>query len=399
MKQRMLIIGIRMSAAGTEKSFLSFAKHLDFEKYDVELLLAEKSGDFLPYIPKEIKVTEMGEYSKVFSITGANARSVIWNDFVKKDPLMALKLLPYIIKMRKGGTARIYAANRLWVRLMKKMPMHKGEYDIALAYWGDHTMFYMVDKVCARKKISWLHFDYDEPPREDALYLPYFEKCDKVVTVSERIEKTLAEKLPSIKNKIVTFENIIDKNDIRKKALEHTDFCEGFDGVKIMSVGRLCEQKGFDLAIPSVARLIREGVKLRYYIIGTGEKEYKEYLLNIARESGAQEHIVFLPPTDNPYKFMARCDVYLQPSRHEGKPITVEEAKALAMPICATSYKSANEQLAHGALGEVCEISSDGIYKGLSNIIFDKFRAEKLKKALSDSEKRVQTPDFKSILG
>ncbi|MGN1095873.1 MAG: glycosyltransferase, partial [Eubacteriales bacterium] len=351
MKEKMLIIGITMEAAGSERSFLSFASKLDYDKYDVELLLAAREGAFLHLVPPEIKITTMGELGEIFKITKNNAFSVITRLFIKKNPFFVFSLLPYIIKMRRGGVERAFAANRLWVSLMKKMPRHEGEYDIALAYWGDHTMFYMADKVNAKRKISWLHFDYDEPPREDALYLPYFQECDKIITVSKEIERSLTERFPELSEKTVTFENFVDADEIRTKAEEYTDFREDFSGISILSVGRLCEQKGYDMAIGAVSRLYHEGKNIRYYIIGEGSPEYTEFLKECVRKNRAEKCVFFLPRTDNPYKYMARCDIYLQPSRHEGKPIAVEEAKILALPICVTNYKSAREQLENGEKG------------------------------------------------
>lgn len=397
MKKRMLIIGIRMNAAGTEKSFLSFSKYIDYEKYDVELLLASKTGEFLKFVPPQIKITTMGKWGWIFDITKDNAVSLITKNVIKKNPFFAFSLVPYIIKMKRGGVSRLYAANRLWVKLMKKMPIREEEYDIALAYWGDHTMFYMVDKVNAKKKISWLHFDYDEPPREDALYLPYFEKNDKIVTVSNEIKNSVIKKFPSLESKTVVIENVIDEDDIKRKAKEETDFVGDFDGIKILSIGRLCEQKGFDLAIPAVARLFREGENVRYYIIGEGSGEYKQKLLDTARENGAEDCVRFLPQTDNPYKYMARCDIYLQPSRHEGKPISVEEAKVLCLPICVTEYKSAREQLGDGSLGFICEISEEGIYNGLKTLLSDKDKREGYKSALSKIERRENNDIFERV--
>ena len=397
MKKRMLIIGIRMNAAGTEKSFLSFSKYIDYEKYDVELLLASKTGEFLKFVPPQIKITTMGKWGWIFDITKDNAVSLITKNVIKKNPFFAFSLVPYIIKMKRGGVSRLYAANRLWVKLMKKMPIREEEYDIALAYWGDHTMFYMVDKVNAKKKISWLHFDYDEPPREDALYLPYFEKNDKIVTVSNEIKNSVIKKFPSLESKTVVIENLIDEDDIKRKAKEETDFVGDFDGIKILSIGRLCEQKGFDLAIPAVARLFREGENVRYYIIGEGSGEYKQKLLDTARENGAEDYVRFLPRTDNPYKYMARCDIYLQPSRHEGKPISVEEAKVLCLPICVTEYKSAREQLGDGSLGFICEISEEGIYNGLKTLLSDKDKREGYKSALSKIERRENNDIFERV--
>lgn len=397
MKKRMLIIGIHMNAAGTEKSFLSFSKYIDYEKYDVELLLASKTGEFLKFVPSQIKITDMGKCGWIFDITKDNAVSLITKNVIKKNPFFAFSLVPYIIKMKRGGVSRLYAANRLWVKLMKKMPVREEEYDIALAYWGDHTMFYTVDKVNAKKKISWLHFDYDEPPREDALYLPYFEKNDKIVTVSNEIKNSVIKKFPSLESKTVVIENVIDEDDIKRKAKEETDFVGDFDGIKILSIGRLCEQKGFDLAIPAVARLFREGENVRYYIIGEGSGEYKQKLLDTVRENGAEDYVRFLPRTDNPYKYMARCDIYLQPSRHEGKPISVEEAKVLCLPICVTEYKSAREQLGDGSLGFICEISEEGIYNGLKTLLHDKDKREEYRTALSKIEKRENNDIFERL--
>lgn len=369
MKKKMLIIGIVMNAAGTERAFLSFAEKLDYSKYEVELLLAKKEGPFLPLVPPEVKVTEMEGPAEIFTITKENAFSVIKKLFLRKNPFFALCLLPDIINMKRGEPMRTYAANRIWLKLMAKMPVHAGEYDVALAYWGDHTMFYMIDKVCAKKKVTWLHFDYNEPPREDAVYLPYFEKCDKVITVSKEIESSLSARFPHISEKLETVENFINGREILEKAKEPCGYRDGFSGKAVLSVGRLCEQKGFDLAIPAVARLYREGENIHYYIIGEGEASYEAFLRTLIEEAGAKECVTLLPRTENPYKFMARCDVYLQPSRHEGKPITVEEAKILGKPLCITNYKSARGQVEGVENAVVCEISEDGIYNGMKEIL------------------------------
>ena len=367
MKKKMLIIGIMMNAAGTERSFLSFAEKIDYNKYEVELLLAKREGAFLRLVPPQIKITEMGEYGEIFLINKNNVASIIKKLYLRKNPLFALKLLPCIINMKRGEPHRTYAAHRIWLALMKKMPMHEGEYVVAIAYWGDRTMFYAVDKVRAKKKIAWLHFDYDEPPREDTVYLPYFRKCDKIVTVSRSIGASLSAKFPEICGKIETIENFINEREIREKAKETCDYRDGFSGKALLSVGRMCAQKGFDLAIPAVARLYREGENIHYYIIGEGDAEYEAKIYALAAEAGGC--VTFLPRTENPYKFMARCDVYLQPSRHEGKPITVEEAKVLGKPLCVTDYKSAREQVDGVEKAIVCEISEAGIYKGIKEIL------------------------------
>lgn len=385
MKKRILVIGITMAAAGSEKSFLSFANTIDYEKYDVDLLLARKTGDFLPLVPEKIRILEMGALGELFEIDRKNARDIIMRKYLLKNPFRGFGLFSHLIKIKRAKSAeqRSFAANRMWLSMMEKMPDFPGEYDIALAYWGDRTMFYMIDKVRAKRKIAWLHFDYSRPPREDALYLAYFQKCDKVVTVSAEIEKSLKSALPDIADRVVTIENIINKEEILSVASEPADFGDDFGGMRLLTVGRICSQKGYDLAVPAVARLISAGYPIRWYIIGQGDDAYAEKLRAQIAELGIRDSVIFMGMQKNPYKFMKAADIYFQPSRHEGKPIAVEEAKVLCRPIFVTDYTSAAEQTEGGTLGLVGDISEEGIYRGLKKLLDDGELRENLTERLA----------------
>ena len=374
MKKKVLVIGITMAAAGSEKSFLSFASHaIDYKKYDVDLLLAKKQGDFLDKIPKEIRVLEMGKMGEIFLLDKKNALGMIAKNFFVKNPFRIFLLLPYIYRrlFSKNKEQKTFAAHRIWLEMMKTMPSVEKEYDVALAYWGDRTMFYMVDKVKAKKKLAWLHFDYGKPPREDALYEMYFRACDKVITVSPEIENSLKQALPSVAGQVMTVENVIDSNEILCSAEEKADFEDDFPGVRILSVGRICEQKGYDLAVPAIARLVSEGYPIKWYIIGKGSEEKEAVLAEKILVCGVENAVSVLGIRKNPYPYIRSADIYMQPSRHEGKPIAVEEAKVLCKPILVTDYTSAKEQLDDGKLGMIEEISENGIYRGLKKMLDD----------------------------
>ncbi len=371
LKKKMLIVGITMSAGGSEKSFLSFAEHIDYKKWDVTLLLAEKKGAFLPLLPSQIKVETMAD-GEIMEISAANAKKILLEKYVAKNPLRAFPLAFYATRTAlANGDKKVYAKNRLWLAAMKTLESHPGEYDLAIAYWGDRTMFYMVDKVCAKKKIAWLHFDYRHPPREDALYEKYFMKCDKVVTVSGEIEKSLAEALPAVREKIVTMENIIDAEQIKLLAELGNGYADGFDGIRILTVGRICEQKGYDIALPALARLKNEGFSFRWYALGENGGEYAERIRRMASSLGMDKYFIMLGTTENPYKYIKECDIYFQPSRHEGKTIAVEEAKILCRPILVTDYRTAHEQLSGGELGMICDISEKGIEIAMRKMLSD----------------------------
>ncbi len=379
MKKKILVIGITMAAAGSEKSFLSFAKNaIDYDKYDVDLLLAKKTGAFLDAVPKEIRILEMGKGGEIFLINRKNAAKTILKRHLLPNPFRVFGLLPHIIGRCRAKTAeeKDYASDRMWVELMRALPALEGEYDAALAYWGDHTMFYMCEKVKAKTKWAWLHFDYSNPPREDALYLHYFSQCDKIVTVSKTIEHSLKEALPQIADKVITMENIIDQDEILRLAEASYDFGDDFDGIRFLTVGRICHQKGQDLAVLAIARLVREGYPIRWYLMGDGTEEDKAALRRLIEEYGLEDRVICLGIRQNPYPYMKACDLYLQPSRHEGKPIAVEEAKIFGKPIFLTDFDTAREQMQNYFASEIGEISSEGLYFGLKKLLDGHFAHE-----------------------
>lgn len=370
-KVKMLVVGITMNCAGTEKSFLSFLSCLDFERFDVTLLLAKRDGLLLDQLPKEVKVIVMEKYGDMFLLSGKNAAKTLIDCFVKENPFTLFEIFPYFVRtLLTKGEKRASAATKMWIHFMGKMPEIKEEYDVAVAYWGDRTMFYMCDKVKAKKKIAWLHFDYKNPPRDDDIYRPYFEKCDKVVTVSAAIDESLRSQLPEISSRCVMMENITNPRQIWDLALRGETFPDThFNGKRILTIGRIGEQKGLDMVVPVLKRLREENYNIRWYVLGDGEKEYKEHLSEMLVDAGVADMMLFLGTTPNPYSYLRDCDIYAQPSRHEGKPISVEEAKIMFKPILASDYLSAREQLENGELGIICPISSDGIYEGIKKLL------------------------------
>ena len=383
-KKRMLVIGITMNSAGTEKSFLSFANCLDYDRYEVDLLLAKKEGDFLPLIPEKIRILEMEKYGEMFLLSAKNAAGTIWKCFGREKPWILFEVLPYFLKIVFCPKKRSFTATRMWCRLMRYMPEVGGEYDVAVAYWGDRTMFYMAEKVKAAKKIAWLHFDYSHPPRDDELYLKFFLQCDKIVTVSQKVDEALREKLPQIADRTVVIENIQDSRLIWKMALTGDSFPDpAYEGKRILTIGRISDQKGFDMIPPVLRRLRDDGYELRWYIVGGGEESDRARLIEKALACGVADMLILLGTTVNPYGYMRDCDLYVMTSRYEGKPITVEEAKIMFRPILVTNYLSAAEQLADGKYGDICEISEEGIYQGLKRLLDDPERCDAFTETLS----------------
>ena len=385
-KKKLLFIGIIMNCAGTEQSFLRFVSGIDFEKYDVDLLLAKNQGLFMELIPEQVNVKFMPEYGELFLLSGKNAFSNLFNTFVKKNPLTIFKILPYFAKLVLFPKKRTKTAIKLFLKMMQKLSPVTEEYEAAIAYWGDRTMFYMIDKVPnAKKKIAWMHFDYSSIKTDDEIYLKYFKKCDNIVNVSKAVDDALKEKFPEIADKCMIIENIQNVDFIRGRSLEQNSFPDAnhFKGVRLLTVGRITEQKGLDMIPEILSKLKKEKYNLRWYIIGDGEQSEKEKIIELAIEHDVVEMLVFLGTTTNTYPFMRDCDIYVQPSRFEGKPIAVEEAKIMRCPIVAANYLSAKEQLADGKYGVIAEINPNDLYEKIKDLLDDHDKREELTKTLA----------------
>ena len=372
-KKRLLFVGIGMYRGGTEKAFLSLADQIDYDAYDVDLLLAKKEGPLLGDIPPSINIYEMPDFGGMFLLSAANSYKTIAEQVIKKHPSSLFRGFAYFVRLVFDRKRRQSVATRMWIDLMRRYApeFDNGDYDAVISFWGDRAMFYAADKVRnAAKHITWLHFDYGNPPRDNEIYRPYYERCAHVVTVSPSVDEALKKALPGISGRCVSMENIIDSARIRTFALKGESFPdEGYGGVRIVSVCRLMPQKGLDMIPAVLARLREDGCDVRWYVIGDGEEDYKMKLVESALSHGVADIFLLLGAKDNPYGFLRDADIFALTSRFEGRPVTVEEAKIMMRPILATDYVSARDQLENGKYGVIVPISEDGIYGGLKKMI------------------------------
>ena len=131
-----------------------------------------------------------------------------------------------------------------------------------------------------------------------------------------------------------------------------------------LSIGRYTHAKNYD-NVPEIARRIIEAghPDLRWYIIGFGGGE--DLILRKIAESGMQNHVILLGKKANPYPYIKACDIYVQPSRYEGKSVTVREAQILCKPVIVTDYPTAGSQIRNGIDGVIVPMDNDGCAKGI----------------------------------
>ena len=365
--KKILFMCINMNIGGTEKALLTMLKEMDSSKYDITLLMLEEYGGFLNEIPSYVKLKYVDEYK-------------IIKPFINEPPRLLAKKL---IKNKKYLTGIITLLNYSISKIANNMSYYykyilrniknlEENYDLAVAYAGpmDFITYFVLNKIKSKKKVQWIHFDITKIGFNKKFAEKNYRKFDKIFVVSEEGKEKLIKLIPALSNKVEAFFNIISCNLIENMSKNENGFNDSFDGVRILTVGRLSKEKGQDLTINVLARLRNEGYKVKWYCVGDGPD--KENYYNKIKDLGIEDYYILLGSKLNPYPFMKECDIYVQPSRHEGYCITLGEARCFDNPIVTTNFTGANEQIKNGETGLVCDISEEAIYKSIKKLLDDK---------------------------
>lgn len=362
--KRVLFMLSSMNIGGVEKSLLSLLSEMPKSEYEITVLLLEKKGGFLEYIPEGVKVEEAAWFKKVKPIIMQPPQLTIKNYLNNKQYLrIPTFVCSYFIAKYFNNRYHYYK------NVFKDIPFNNNTYDVAISYQGptDIIDYYIAHKVKAAKKISWVHFDISKHQINKDLYTKLYKRFNQIYVVSKEAKLRLIEQIPTVKSKAETFMNLIPVNLIKEMAKETIKFDETYKGIKIVTVGRLSKEKGQDMAIKVLSRLRKAGYDVRWYCIGDGNnrKEYERLI----RDYGLKNDFWLLGSTPNPYPFISNADIYVQTSRHEGYCLTLAEAKCLLKPIITTNFTGAYEQVKDGYNGFIVDCSEDELYKKLKYLI------------------------------
>jgi glycosyltransferase involved in cell wall biosynthesis len=345
--KKILFVIPTLRDGGAERSLVNLLTELPPEKYDIDLLLFKMQGTFLSQIPQNVHIIKQPPILK--KLYGSVKEAGIY---------MPVKVFGNVIsKILKNGMGEQKAF--LWEYFYKKVidGIDK-EYDVAVGYLGGESTYYIVDKVKAKRKIHWVHNDYRTSGMPKKYDLKLFPRVDAIVTEFKPKE-------------YIGVENVL------------------------LSVGRLSEQKGFDMAISAASKLKKQQINFKWFIIGSGPLESK--LKNQIKKEKVEDYVVLIGTKENPYPYIKNCDLFVQPSRYEGKSVVIDEAKILAKPIVATAYPTVRDQIRNANEGVIVELSVDGIYKGLKEMVFDKTKQKEISNYLENHEYGNQTEIKKYI--
>ena len=368
-KPRILILIHYLEIGGAEISLIGLLNAIDKAKYDVDLFVYSHQGELMQLIPDGVNL--LPEILK-YSTLERPMKEVLREGYVD---IVAARLLAKIRHHIYRHTHKINGEDASIFQYVANcttplLPMVSDkEYDLAISFLNPHNI--CLDKVRAKKKVAWIHTDYTKIHINKHLELPYWSGFDHIASISEAATEAFVKIFPELAPKVIEIENILSPSFVQKRANGTAEEIEPTSGVvNLLSVGRFCTAKNYD-NLPFICKhLVEMGVNVRWYIIGFGAQE--QLIREKIAEAGMEKHVIILGKRSNPYPYIKACDIYVQPSRYEGKSVTVREAQMLYKPVVVTNYPTASSQIENGVDGVNVPMDNRACAEGIKALIDNK---------------------------
>lgn len=381
--KKVLISSFDMEVGGVERSLISMLNNFNYDNYNVELMLYSHTGEFMNLITDKVKL--LPEIKKLASFRKGIYQIIKEGNILIGTSRILAKLNGDIrSKLSKKYVESVVQMQLMWKYTLPFLPKLDKEYDVAISYLWPH--YFIAEKVKAKKKIAWIHTDYSTIETDIKEDLRIWNKFDYIIAVSEECKNVFLKKYPSLKGKVRVMENITSPEFIKRMSEEDiTSEIKKDNSFNIVSVGRLSHAKGIDNAVRALRLLHDKGLSnIKWYVVGYGGDE--AMIKGLIKENKLEDKFILLGKKTNPYPYIKVADLYVQPSRYEGKAVTVTEAQILGKPVMITNYTTAKSQIENEINGYISELGVKGIADGIDKLINNKV----LLRRIADNCKNMQ---------
>lgn len=354
MEKILFIIGT-LDSGGVAKSIVNLLNAIDRKEREVHLLMMhDVNGPFQKYLPEDVQVHRIAETGWLLEGWSGILQLIKQGHFLLALGSLLRMLLSRIDKPSAG-----------WL-LSRLFPALVGEWDVIVDYNGQQQLYYMVDKLKGKKKITFFHSDYHKWPYYERMDRKYFPKVDAICTISEQCVQSLKEVFPEVSDKVKCVPNISLPKMIYKQAEEPVEM-PPLHGVVFVTVGHVSYNKGIDLIIGASKILKQKRVDFSWILVGStnGAEKY----LDEIKKSDLRDNIYLVGVQSNPYAYMQRADIIVHASRFEGKSITLDEAKILCKPVVVTKFSTVFDQFEDGVNASICEMRCEDLAEKVIHIL------------------------------
>lgn len=354
-KKKILFVNGNLHVGGIERSLIDLLTHLDYSLYDVDLFLLEEEGELIEQLPSNVHLI-CANLSKSY---GPFIKSSFTNISRGKFKLVLARIIILLSHLIGNKALRLFC---LLFRVGK-------EYDCAIAYRVGFSLDIVCYGISSKKKICWWHNGLcNYKLKEIDSIQRSWDSFAYIVTVSNGCKQMILSAFSKLlPEKVIVIPNMVDIDRISAFAGSVTPYpsCEG---IKIITVGRLCWEKHIE-DIPQIAsELIKRGMdKFKWYIVGDGDM--KQRIEEEIRNNNVENCVFLLGSKSNPYPYIKFADMMVHTSHVESQGLTILEAMALKTPCIAVASLGPKE-----FMGENDSMLVNGSIESLVNSIIQFFQ-------------------------
>lgn len=358
MKKNFLFVMDGLKVGGVESALISVLHRIDYEQYDVDLLLLHNQLDLIDQLPGSVKILNYEQSG----VSGKSFQFIVIYSAFKFTRILGMKSLSQ--QLAKSMQRSLHCTK------IRKL-LHKN-YAAVIGYKQGETEDFVANCIQHPNKTVFYHHG---SLQDEALHQQTFGRVQHIAAVSDGVCEMLRDRYPEYADRMVVIPNYIEPERIfqRSKAYpvkkQQEKYC-------ICTVGRLAREKRYDLVLEA-ARILRDRYSLsfRWYMIGDGD-QMESLQLQIA-EYGLEEVAVLTGQLKNPLPYVAACDVYVQTSEMESYGLAMQEALVLGKPVVTTPTIGGKMLVKEGMNGFVVEHSPESIVHAILSTI--DFRTESTK--------------------
>ena len=371
MKKKIIFVTEALWIGGIETALANLLNRLDYEKYEVTCLILRNDQTMAPRLPKRVRLVVADRHQTVTFRKPYRYARLFHLTEESSNPSRLHKAMMWVVPAIK------WVENRLYLRYIREN-LKNERFDTCVIY-SDRTAETAVRGIRANKYLMFYHHGAMRREYHDEIG---YRKAEKIIAVSNAVEQKLRDYRPHYAHKTMTIHNLTDVEGIRRKAEEPIPEVFSQEQFHIVSCGRVSREKGMDLAVEACAQLVKMGHdSVHWWIVGGGpmEQEVRDKITELHMEN----YVTMLGMKNNPYPYIKRADLYVQPSRFDGYPMTVLEALNVGQCVVSTDSGGAKEMLAEGVTGLLCPISGDGIAVCVNSLLRDVQRLSELRRKVA----------------
>jgi len=353
-KKTLLFVNGHLNTGGIEKTLVDLLSIIDYSRFDVDLLLFERGGDYASQVPREVRV---------LSVDLRNAYGPFTR--VAKDNFHLGGF--YLIYYRVISFLANFFGDKAFCLLRPILPV-RSIYDCAIAYRTGFCASVVAYPIHAEKKYCWWHnghFTFTEQLNNQMAKT--WQHFTKIVSVSNGCKEMLVNAFPDFAVKICVINNVLNVNEIMKNTGSRPREIDP-SIINIVSIGRLSPIKHFDNIIYVSKSLLQEHhCHFRWLIVGDGSE--KDHLNSLIESNNLSDHVLMLGKKVNPFPYIAYADILVHPSYYEAHCTAILEAMALKTPCVVTKTVVRQDFTKDGVNCIEVDRSPDALLKGVISMI------------------------------